>query len=131
MISETPESYDDLEGHTRIPELLNEFEAATAAVANASKTLTSLRSELQNHFSLEERPGGFFEGLRDARPDNAPRVVKLVEEHREILEQVDELLGEFEGGALDLTFGRMKVLCSTIRAHDESEYNLSTESSSA
>jgi len=128
MTSETSESYSDLDGHTRIPELLNELEAATTAVADARRTLTSLRDELKGHFELEERPGGFFEGLRNARPDNQPKVKKLTDEHGVILENVHGLLGDLEGGKLEEALGRIKALCKTIRDHDESEYKLYTES---
>ena len=129
MTSQTPETYDDLDGHTRIPELLNELEAATTAVADARRTLASLRDELKGHFELEERPGGFFEGLRNARPGNEPRVKKLTDEHGVILENVHALLGDLEGGQLEEALGRIKELCKTIRDHDENEYKLFTESS--
>ena len=121
------ESWSQVEGHQQLPELLRQLEAVTDLDAAKAK-LVELRDVLEPHFALEERPGGFFDELRDVQPGNVPRIKELTEEHGVILGQTDALLEELGGSSFDLAVPEIAKLCAAIRAHDEVEHKLFLDS---
>ena len=78
--------------HRELREMLGAIEAS-AELTQLLPMLEQLRAELQEHFADEEREdGGLAEAVGATAPRHLRRLAELLDEHRRLLETVDELI---------------------------------------
>jgi iron-sulfur cluster repair protein YtfE (RIC family) len=87
--------------HDRLRDLLGlisrEMASHRGSPANLARQLGSLREQLHAHF-VEEEDHGFFEQIANQAPRFIAETEKLSGEHVDMLEKVDKIVGEAEGG---------------------------------
>ncbi|MBW2273016.1 MAG: hemerythrin domain-containing protein [Deltaproteobacteria bacterium] len=119
------------ESHRRLRSLLDAL--GNARDPEAIRTaLTPLPELLSEHFSDEERPGGLFEGLREARPSIEPQLALLHAEHEKILEALRVISLQLESGeATDRALEKLKdaasALITMLAEHEQGESKLTAE----
>jgi len=85
------------EDHRTLRDQLDALGSATSRASLFSILLT-LPKPLRDHFALEEQVGGLYHDLRARRPSLASELDALRDEHRLILDELDELCRKLEGG---------------------------------
>lgn len=93
--------------------------AEGVSFGKAAELLGILRAELPEHFAYEEKPGGFFDMIRDDAPRNLESIGRLVAEHRALETELDAL-----GRLFDEARERLKTLGRHLTAHEEAEGDL-------
>jgi iron-sulfur cluster repair protein YtfE (RIC family) len=87
--------------HDRLRDLLGlisrEMASHRGTPGKLARQLHSLRDQLRTHF-VEEEEHGFFEQIADQAPRFIAATEKLTQEHVDMLEKVDLLIGKAEGG---------------------------------
>lgn len=78
------------EDHSGVRSRIEEIEAARTR-AGLGSALDGLPEQLRQHFALEESEGGYFEDVARRQPAISPQLQRLREDHRAMLEQLDEL----------------------------------------
>jgi hemerythrin len=119
------------ESHRRLRSLLEALGSARDP-EGIRAALAPLPELLSEHFSDEERPGGLFEGLREARPTIEPKLALLHAEHEKILgalralsRQLDS--GEATQGALEDLKDAATALIAMLEQHEQGESKLAAE----
>ena len=120
------------ESHRRLRSLLDALGSA-GDPEGIRAALDPLPQLLLEHFSDEERPGGLFEGLREARPTIEPKLAVLHEEHEKILAALKALSAQLSSGdaTTDEAVERMKAaagsLIEMLEEHERGESKLTAE----
>ncbi len=112
-------------GHLEIRRLLAMLDGG-APREELQNLLRRLRTGLGAHFELEEGPDGLFPALMEERPQWAPAIQELVQEHLEVM----CLLGELGQAIADPEAARADVERAAdafercIRGHEQREVEL-------
>jgi len=87
--------------HERLRDLLGqitrEMSARKGTAADLAQQLRSLRDQLHAHF-VEEEEHGFFDQITSQAPRLSGQTEKLCEEHVDMLDKLDKLVGQAEQG---------------------------------
>ena len=67
---------------------------------NVVTQLQALREAMDEHVYVTEEPEGLYDEVLDLSPRLAGKVRRLREEHPQILEQTDEMIGRLRSGAV-------------------------------
>jgi uncharacterized protein (UPF0335 family) len=102
--------------HEELKTLLKGLEAAED-LESLLPGLGKLRQLLEEHFEHEESPGVFDRVVREKQTHLLPRVEELVEEHREFLADLDDILARGRAGK-DPAGVRERFLRLSRRLHD-------------
>lgn len=122
------------QAHGQIHELLARASDSSPALAETRLLLDGLPALLHKHFDDEEREDGLFEALRALQPSVGSDLKSLQQEHRQILQAVEELerrvegLDRLEGAEHDRQVGLVQrdtiSLLRMIRRHERVETNI-------
>lgn len=83
-----------------------------------------LRERLLAHFEFEET-GGYLDPVRVVRPTLVPRVTRLLDQHRKILGDFDQIEEACRGAtSLDAVVVMVKCVLDRIGEHEEQEMDL-------
>jgi hypothetical protein len=121
--------------HRQIRHIVALESAEGGSLSRTRALLETFPDLLREHFADEERPNGLFDSLRAVRPDVDFKLKFLEQEHREILQAVEELrrlveemeqLEEPEARELHLAQiqERTAVLMRRVRHHELAESRL-------
>jgi len=92
--------------------------------------LTRLRTELQEHFELEEGEEGLAQAIGESAPHHLNRLTKLFDEHVTMLAAVDGIIERAEAcleGPVAEVLRDVIGLCSQLEEHEANETQLLTE----
>lgn len=92
--------------------------------------LRRLRTELVDHFKLEEGADGLAQAIGETAPNSLNKLSRLFEEHGEFLDTIDGLIGQtnacLNGPMAEIQDG-IRVLCAKLEAHEATETELISE----
>jgi hemerythrin len=120
------------ESHRRLRSLIEKLGNAQDP-EGIRAALEPLPQLLFAHFNDEERPGGLFEGLREARPSIEPKLSILHAEHKKILTALKVLSEKLESGkatsqqAVEELKNAAASLITTLNEHERGESKLAAE----
>jgi hypothetical protein len=121
------------QAHQALQDDLRKLEAAARSTsANAGEELracvSATRAVVKGHFQLEEQ-GGYMDAVRKRQPRFERVVHELGEEHRQLTQSVEELLGQTDQAAAASDAFRERVLAwvQRIRQHEAREIDIIQE----
>ncbi len=89
--------------------------------------LRRLRTELVDHFKLEEGADGLAQAIGETAPNSLNKLNRLFEEHGEFLGTIEELITQtnacLNGPMAEIQNG-IRKLCSDLEAHEVTETEL-------
>ena len=92
--------------------------------------LRRLRTELVDHFKLEEGADGLAQAIGETAPNSLNKLSRLFEEHGKFLDTIDGLIGQtnacLNGPMAEIQDG-IRVLCAKLEAHEATETELISE----
>ena len=84
--------------------------------------LLEFRSELTDHFGLEEAEDGLFDAIEEAAPHFAMNIARRKSEHREFVAELDGLLARFPDTSSRAELSEsIASLVQRMRRHDNKE----------
>jgi hypothetical protein len=129
--AEPAQSAEDkvVEQHRRIRGLLNQLDTTTD-LRLMVPLLQELRILLDEHFEQEEAADGFPQMIADPAPHHARALEELFEEHKTLLANLDDVIEKalfcLEGPLANVRRS-VTALCEQLRAHEETETELLTD----
>jgi len=120
------------ESHRRLRSLIDKL-ADAQDPEDIRAALEPLPQLLFAHFTDEERPGGLFEGLREARPTIEPKLSVLHAEHEKILIALKALSEQLGSGkatteqAVEELKNAAASLIAMLTEHERGESKLTAE----
>ena len=89
--------------------------------------LRRLRTELVDHFKLEEGADGLAQAIGETAPNSLNKLSRLFEEHGEFLNTIDKLIVQTNSclnGPMAEIKGGIRTLCTQLEAHEVTETEL-------
>ena len=89
--------------------------------------LRRLRTELVDHFKLEEGADGLAQAIGETAPNSLNKLTRLFEEHGEFLDTIEELITQTNAclnGPMAEIHSGIRDLCTKLEAHEVTETEL-------
>ncbi len=112
--------------HRHLEGILDRVENATLSW-QLGPLLEELHKVLRDHFEAEEQPGGFLESARSRSQEHAARVARLMQEHQQVLGDLDALVAEMADAPErppEELLERVRKVCRLMRRHEFQESKL-------
>jgi hemerythrin len=129
MTHTTDLAAEALAAHEKLMQHLQELEARAGhetGLAELAAGLSRVRSDVTAHFEFEQQ-GGYMSDVLDRAPHMCPRIDKLLAQHAELLESLDELITRARGGTEQTIASlrqRTAQWIAAVRAHESAENRL-------
>lgn len=89
--------------------------------------LRRLRTELVDHFKLEEGADGLAQAIGETAPNSLNKLTRLFEEHDEFLDSIEGLITQTNAclnGPMAEIHSGIRQLCADLEAHEATETEL-------
>ncbi len=117
------------EEHRELRQTLDRLEA-TPEPARLVSVLEDLGRQLEVHFAEEEGEEGLVKAIDTSNAQSVRCLERLFEEHKHFVVRIDDLAKRLRALRSEVTavHGELRHLCGELRAHEERENQLLTES---